>query len=137
MRSKGRERTRTAPPQLPDQYPFSGRYRSYMLFGATSIVYLLLALLALRVVWALGDGRAAFERVIAGFENPLYVAFHVFALVCVCFVGVRFYGLFPKAQPPRIGPLRPPRRIIHVMLYAIWIGTTALFAAILAGALPQ
>ncbi len=127
--------TRTAPPQMPDQYPLSGRYRAYTLFDATGIVYLLLGLLILKVVWDLGSGAGQWLELLEGFRNPIYVAFHAFSLLCVVFVGVRFFRLFPKAQPPRIGPLKPPPRpVILAMLYAAWIGATALFAAILAGA---
>jgi len=126
--------TRTAPPLRPPQLPFAGRYRAYTLFGWTGLLYLLLGFLALRVVWALGDGKQAFDAVIASFEHPLYIAFHVLALVGVVFVGVRFFRLFPKAQPPRIGPVKPPPpAVILTALYAVWIGVTVVFAAILAG----
>ena len=55
---------------------------------------------------------------------------------CWVFVGVRFFSLFPKAQPPRIGPAKPPPApVILTMLYALWIGFTVVFAAILAGGL--
>ena len=129
-------RTRTAPPQLPEQFPFAGRYRSYTLFSWTGVLYLLLAFLVLRVVWALGNGPEAFGAAIASFGSPLYIAFHLLALVGVCFVAVRFFGLFPKAQPPRIGPAKPPPApVLLAMLYGAWIGITAVLAAILAGGL--
>ena len=52
----------------------------------------------------------------------------------VVFVAVRFFRLFPKAQPAFIGPLKPPPRpLIHLGLYAAWLGVTALFVLILAG----
>ena len=127
-------RTRTAPPSAPPQFPFAGRYRSYVLFDSTGLVYFLLGFLALRAVWSLGSGEAAWRGVLEGFSHPLYVAFHAFALACVVFVGVRFFGLFPKAQPPSIGPLKPPPQpVILAMLYAAWIGVTVVFGAILAG----
>jgi fumarate reductase subunit C len=67
-------------------------------------------------------------------SNPLYIAFHALGLVSVLFVGVRFFRLFPKAQPPRIGPLKPPPGpVISVGLYGAWIGVTVLLSAILAG----
>jgi fumarate reductase subunit C len=129
-------RTRTAPPQQPDKFPFQGRYRAYTLFDWTGILYLLLGFLALRVVWALGDGPEAWDAALASFESPVYIAFHIVALVGVCFVGVRFFSLFPKAQPPKIGPLEPPPQgVILAMLYGAWIGATVLFSAILAGGL--
>jgi len=128
--------TRTARPMRPPQYPFTGRYRAYTLFDWTGLLYLLLGFLALRVVWGLGDGPAAFDAVITSFEHPLYIAFHVLALVGVVFVGVRFFRLFPKAQPPRVGPVKPPPGpVIVAALYAVWLGATVVFAAILAGGL--
>jgi fumarate reductase subunit C len=127
-------RTRTAPPLLPDQFPMQGRYRAYTLFDLTGAVYLALGFVVLRVVWALGSGPDAWSALQASFASPLWIAFHAFALLCVCFVGVRFFRLFPKSQPPRIGPAKPPPRpVILAMLYVVWIGVTVALAAILAG----
>ncbi len=127
-------RTRTAAPRMPNQFPFSGRYLAYVLFDATGLVYLLLGGLILRVVWALGDGRSSWESMITSFENPIYVAFHVLSLVCVVFVAVRFFRLFPKAQPPRIGPAKPPPQpVILGMLYVAWIAIAGGLAFVLAG----
>ena len=127
-------RTRTAPPRMPAQFPFRGRFLPYVLFDASGLIYLLLGLLALRVVWALGTGPSAFEAVLASFDHPLYVLFHLLSLAAVVFVGVRFFSLFPKAQPPKIGPVKPPPGpVILGMLYTAWIGITVLFVAVLAG----
>ena len=121
---------------MPPEYPMSGRYAAYTIFDATGFIYLLLGLLVLRAVWALGSGQAAWQGILAGYQNPIYVAFHAFALLCVVFVGARFFRLFPKAQPPRIGPVKPPPRpVILVMLYAVWFGITVILTAILAGGL--
>jgi len=136
MRPKRPGRTRTAPPARPPKFPFSGRYLAYTLFDWTGLVYLLLGFLALRVVWALGSGEAAWNAVLVDFENPLTIAFHVLALASVIFVGVRFFGFFPKAQPPRIGPFKPPPRpVILGGLYAAWVGITVLFSLVLSGAI--
>ena len=129
-------KTRTAPPQRPPQFPLGGRYLSYTLFGWTGLVYLLCGFLVIKAVWALGDGAAAWDAQLASYAHPLYIAFHVLALLSVVFVGVRFFSLFPKAQPPRIGPAKPPPApVILGGLYAVWIGATVLFGAILAGGL--
>jgi fumarate reductase subunit C len=134
MHSAHSRRTRTAPPVLPDQFPFQGRYLPYTLFDLTGAVYLALGLVVLRAVWALGSGPDAWESLRATYASPLWIAFHFLALVCVCFVAVRFFRLFPKSQPPRIGPAKPPPRpVIHAMLYAVWIGVTLVMAVILAG----
>jgi fumarate reductase subunit C len=129
--------TRTAPPQLPDDFWTRPRMLRYLLFDATGIVYLLLGFLALRAVWALRDGPAAWQALLEGFANPLYVAFHLLALVSVLFVGVRFFRLFPKAQPARIGPVKPPPRpLLHAMLYAAWAALTLALLLVLGGVWP-
>lgn len=126
--------TRTAPPQMPASWWSHPRIRNYLLFDATGIVYLLLGGVALRVVWALGEGPAVWDATIASLSHPAYVAFHVLGLLSVLFVGVRFFRFFPKAQPPRIGPLKPPPAgVIQGLLYLAWVGATLLFSAILAG----
>ena len=109
-------RTRTAAPKMPSDYPMGGRHAAYTLFDATGFVYMLLGLLILRAVWALGTGEAAWQGILSGYENPLYIAFHAFSLACVIFVGVRFFRLFPKAQPPQIGPLKPPPQAVIASL---------------------
>jgi fumarate reductase subunit C len=87
-------------------------------------------------VWALGSGPEAWQALRESFASPGWIAFHALALLSVCFVAVRFFRLFPKAQPPRIGPAKPPPgRVIHALLYAVWIGVTIVFAAILGGVL--
>ena len=129
-------RTRTAPPQRPDTWPGSPRTRLYLLFGATGLVYMLAGLVALRVVWALGEGPETWAKLVESLAHPLYIAFHVISLAAVLFVGVRFFRLFPKSQPARIGPLKPPPGpVLLAGLYVAWIGVTLLYSAILAGGL--
>ena len=129
-------RTRTAAPVRPHKFPFGGRYLAYTLFDATGLLYLLVGFVALRVVWALGSGPTAWQELLRQLGHPLYVAFHALCLVAVVFVAVRFFRLFPKSQPPRIGPAKPPPRpVIHAMLYAAWLGVAGVLALILAGGL--
>jgi fumarate reductase subunit C len=126
--------TRTAAPAMPAQFPMAGRYRSYTLFGATGVLYLLMALVALRVVWALGSGEAAWAELQRQLANPIYVAFHLLCLAAVIFVGVRFFGLFPKAQPAKIGPAKPPPPPIFLAgLYGAWVAVGGGLALVLAG----
>jgi len=134
MTPSGKERTRTAPPQMPPKFPLSGRYRSYVLFDATGFVYLLVSFVALRAIWALGNGEAAWSAMLEQLSNPWYIGFHALTFVSVCFVAVRFFSLFPKAQPPRIGPAKPPPAIVFTIgLYGAWIGITVVLSVILAG----
>ena len=66
--------------------------------------------------------------------NPLMIGLHVFFLASVIFVLVKFFSLFPKAQPARIGPLKPPPQpVLSAMLYGAWIGITVALSAVLAG----
>lgn len=126
--------TRTAPPQMPSTWWSAPRIRSYLLFDATGIVYLLAGFVALRLVWALGQGPEAYQAVLESYSHPLYIAFHALTLVSLVFVAVRFFRLFPKAQPRSMGPLKPPPGpVIQAGLYAAWIGVTLVLSAIIAG----
>ncbi len=129
--------TRTAPPTVADDFWSRPRMRTYLLFDATGIIYTLIGLLGLRVAWALRDGAASWDAMMQSFANPLYLLFHVVALISVLFVGVRFFRLFPKAQPARLGPAKPPPApVLHAMLYAAWLGVTVVLLAILGGIWP-
>jgi len=127
-------RTRTAPPQMPAQFPTSGRYLSYTLFGMTGILYLLCGFGALRAVWTLGESAEAWAAFQAEYATAPLVALHVLCFAAVIFVGVRFFALFPKAQPAKIGPAKPPPRpILHAGLYVAWIAVSGGLALIMAG----
>jgi fumarate reductase subunit C len=110
-------RTRTAPPQMPATWWSAPRIRTYLLFDATGIVYYLVAFLAIGLIQALGRGPEAWNAAMTRLQNPLYIAFHLLCLVSVVFVAVRFFRLFPKAQPKAIGPMKPPPApVIHATL---------------------
>lgn len=126
-------RTRTAPPQMPSSWWSSSRIRTYLLFDATGLIYFLIGFLALEIVWSLGNGQEAWDAVMAGFKNPIYIAFHALSLVSVIFVAVRFFRLFPKAQPRDTGLPMPPAAGIQAMLYVVWAGVTVVFVAVLGG----
>lgn len=127
-------RTRTAPPQRPASWDSSPRMRSYSLFGWTGLIYLLVGFVALRVVWALGEGPERWAAMQAQLANPVYIGFHVLCLLSVVFVAIRFFSLFPKAQPPKIGPAKPPPGpVILAGLYGAWIGVTVALALVLSG----
>ena len=130
--------TRTAPPHMPHQFPLRGRYLSYMAFGATSLFYLAMAGLVLRVAWALGSGPQAWAALQESFRHPVYVAFHAVALVVFVWAGWRFLiKLFPKAQPPRMGPLpRPPLSVLPPLFGALWVAATVAALVVLWGIFP-
>jgi fumarate reductase subunit C len=126
-------RTRTAPPQMPSSWWSSSRIRNYLLFDATGIIYFMVGFLALRMVWALGEGPESWNKVMEQLAHPLYIGFHVLALLSVIFVAVRFFSLFPKAQPRDTGLPMPPGAVIQGMLYVVWLAVTAAMSVILAG----
>jgi len=129
--------TRTAPARPPDQFPTQGRYRSYVAFGSCGIFLLLSGLLVLRAVWALGQGPAAWERLQHDFAHPAYLVYHVLALVGIVWFTLRFFRLFPKTQPPRIGPLRrPPDAFFRVALNGAFVVVTLGLVLVLWGVLP-
>ncbi len=119
---------------MPSTWWSAPRIRNYLLFDATGFVYLLIGGLVLKIVWSLGRGPEAWAAQQAALTSPAYIAFHALCLVSVVFVGVRFFSLFPKAQPPSIGPAKPPPApVIKAMLYLVWAGVTVGLSLILAG----
>lgn len=129
-------RTRTAPPQTPKTWWGSKRILTYLLFDATGFIYLLLGFGAIAWINALAGGKAAWDAHVAAMSTPGMIVLHAICFVSVIFVGVRFFRLFPKAQPPSIGPLKPPPGpVIQAMLYGVWFGITVVFGLILAGGL--
>jgi fumarate reductase subunit C len=137
MRPSRPAATRAAPPQLSDGFWTRPRMLRYLLFDATGVVYLLVGFVALRAAWALGDGPEAWRALLESFGHPAYLGFHVLALVSAGFVGVRFFALFPKAQPARVGPIAPPPRpVIRALLYAAWGAVTLGLLIVLGGIWP-
>ena len=130
--------TRTAPPVMPHKFPGRGRYRSYMLFGASSLFFLALSLLVLRAVWQLGAGPQAWQAQLDDYAHPLYIAFHALSVVVLVWCGWRFLiVLFPKSQPPRMGPFpRPPLVVFPPLFCAAWLGASVVTVAILWGIVP-
>ena len=126
-------RTRTAPPQMPSSWWSAPRIRTYLLFDATGIIYFLAGFIALRMIWALGEGPESWNAAMATLRSPLYIVFHAVALLSVIFVAVRFFRLFPKAQPRDTGLPMPPGGVIQAMLYGAWIVVTLGIGVVLAG----
>ena len=128
--------TRTAPPRMPDKFPGQGNYRGYVAFGLCGFVLYAVAFLMLRTVWALGSGERAWQRLLEGFGNPVYILFHVFCIIALTWFALRFFRLFPKTQPPNIGPFkRPPDAFFAAVLNGGFVAISALVIAVLSGAL--
>ena len=136
MKPHGTERTRTAPPRGPAGYPLGQpRYRAYILYAATSLLFLLQGFLVLRGAWALGSGPEAWAAYLDGLANPIYRAWHALVLVVTVWFGARtFFKLFTKTQPP-IFPL-PPLELIPPAIGAAWLAVTGVLVAVLGGLWP-
>ena len=126
--------TRTADPRPPDHFPGRGRYRAYIAFGSCGLFLMLSSLLVLRVVWDLSEGEAAWNALMESFANPIYRLYHVLALIGLVWFSVRFFRLFPKTQPPRLGPApRPPDAVFLVGLNGAFVLVNLLAILILRG----
>ena len=126
--------TRTAPPQMPESWWGAPRIRTYLLFGATGIVYFLAGTVVLKLAWALGTGPEAWDRALGDLSHPLYLVFHALTLVSLIFVGVRAFGtMMPKMQP-RNGPLPVlAAGTVKGLIFGAWAALTVLLGLILAG----
>ena len=128
--------TRTAAPRRPDGFPSQGNYRAYIAFACGGFFLMTVSLLVLRAVWSLGNGEAAWDRVQASFQNPLYVIFHALAFVWLTWFILRLFRLFPATQPKRLGRFRrPPDAVLVAGLVAAFVVVTIALVAILSGAL--
>jgi fumarate reductase subunit C len=137
MKPKAQPATRTADPRPPDQFPVRGRYLGYLAFGACGALIMLVAFGILRLLRALGEGEGAWNAALASYANPAYLVFHFLALFALTWFAMRFFRVFPKTQPPRIGPFpRPPDLFFKVALNGGFVVASLLVMAVLGGALP-
>lgn len=126
--------TRTAPPRMPSSWWGAARIRTYLLFGATGLVYFVAGTVFLRLTWDLGKGPEAWQTALMSLSHPLYLAFNALTLICVIFVGVRAFGsMMPKMQP-RNGPLPLlSDSLIKALIYGVWAAVTVVISLILTG----
>jgi len=136
MKPAGPPATRTADPQPPANFPSRGNYLSYVAFGATGMLMWLAAFQVLRALRALGAGEGAWNAMLASYQHPAYVIFHAFLLVGLTWFSLRFFAVFPKTQPPRMGPFpRPPDAFFKVALNGAFVVITLLISLVLGGAI--
>lgn len=130
--------TRTADPRPPDRYPARGRYLAYIAFGACGFFLMSLALLVLRAVWVLGSHDAgAWDALLTGFANPVYLVYHGVALIAMLWFALRIFSRVPATQPPRLGPLeRPPDRVLVAGLNGVFALVSLAAVLLLWGVLP-
>ena len=130
--------TRTAPPRMPDKFWSRGRYLPYVLFGACGAFLMAQSILVLQVVWTLGaHDPAAWEGLLRDYASPGYLVYHAVALVALVWFGLRLIRLFPKTQPPRLGPVaRPPLALLRAALYGGFAVVSAGLLVVLWGVVP-
>jgi fumarate reductase subunit C len=135
MRPKTLGPTRTADPRPPDGFPTSGNYPAYMLFGSCGAFLLLTSLIAIEFVWAINGGQAKYDAFMARIRDSAgYQAYFALALVGLIWFTVRFFGLFPKTQPFRMGPFkRPPDAVMLAGLLAAFVVLNLAVALTLGG----
>jgi fumarate reductase subunit C len=139
MKPHARGRTQTAAPMMAGNWwTASPRYRAYVAYAFSGVVFWLQALIFIRGLWALGTGEPAWNDFIEDLQNPVYVAFHAFSFAVLVWYGARtYFKLFVKTQPPMIGPMpRPPLAIFPPLLAAVWIGASAVLLVVLGGIWP-
>lgn len=138
MRPKRPGRTRTAEPRLPDQYWTRGRYLAYIAFGSCGFLIYAVAFGILYGVWVLGaHDPAAWQAHLARYARLPYLLFHAFALVALTWFGLRFFSLFPKTQPARIGPFpRPPDLFFTLVLNGAFVVASLLVMFVVGGVVP-
>jgi fumarate reductase subunit C len=128
--------TRTADPRPPDHFPTRGNYLGYVAFGATGVLMWLGAFGVLRALRALGAGEEAWNAMQADLQHPLYIVFHAFLFVGLTWFALRFFRVFPKTQPPKMGPFpRPSDAFFAVALNGAFVVVTLAIALILGGAI--
>ncbi len=136
MRPSKPGKTRTADPRPPDQFPSEGNYMPYVVFGSCGIFLLLSSLIFLRVAAALGEGPEAWAALLESFKSPFYIGYHILALVALVWFTLRFFRLFPKTQPPSLGPApRPPDAFFLYALNGAFAVVTAGLSLLLWGAI--
>jgi fumarate reductase subunit C len=130
--------TRTAAAEMPAKFPTGGRYLSYIAFGATAFFYLIVSLGVLRMVNSLAAGPEAWAAMQTAMQNPIYLVFHVITVLVLVWAAWRFLiKLSAKAQPKKIGPLRPPpAQAIPPLMGVLWLGASALVIVVLWGVFP-
>ncbi len=136
MRPRTPGATRTADPRPPDAFPLGGNYGPYLLFGSCGAFLLLTSLILVEFVLALGGGQAKYDAFMTRIHGGAYQAYFWIALIGLIWFTVRFFGLFPKTQPFRFGPLkRPPDAVMLTGLLGAFAVLNIVVAVILGGVL--
>jgi len=129
--------TRTAPPRPPDNFPSRGNYLSYIAFGACGFFLVTGAVFILEVVWAVGSSSAAWTALQSALRHPIAIVFNLVSFIAMFWFALRLFRVFPKTQPPKIGPApRPPDVVFAVALNGAFVVVTLFLVLVLGGMFP-
>ncbi len=123
--------TRTADPQPPQKFPLRGNYRGYILFGLGASLMLPVSFDLLLVLWSLHAGPDAFDMVMERFRSLPLRIFNALAFLWLVWVALRFFRLFPKTQPFRMGPFKRPPDVVMVAGLCLLFGLVNALAFLL------
>ena len=104
-------RTPTAPARRPDGFPMGYRaYRSYLLFGASSISMLIGCVMLLLGLRALGRGEEAWQSYLAALASPGALLLTGLVLAHTLYFAIRFGWMARKIAAGKVNgiPLAPP-----------------------------
>jgi fumarate reductase subunit C len=102
-----------------------GRYTTYMVRELTCVFIGAYTAVVVVGLMRLSQGRAAYEVFLDALHSPLWIAFHLLALVFALFHTVTWFGVAPKAMPLQIGEKKVPGAAIIMAHYAGWIVVSA------------
>jgi fumarate reductase subunit C len=102
-----------------------GRYTTYMVRELTCVFIGAYTAVVVVGLMRLSQGRAAYEAFLDALHSPLWIAFHLLALVFALFHTVTWFGVAPKAMPLQIGEKKVPGAAIIMAHYAGWIVVSA------------
>ncbi len=109
------------------------RYRAYMARELTSLFIAAYTAVLLIGVVRLAEGPVAYGAFLEALRSPPAIAFHLLALAGALLHTTTWFGLAPKALPPRVGGAAVPARAVVAAHYAGWIVISAAIL-LLAGA---
>lgn len=98
-----------------------GRYRTYMIRELTCIFIGAYSIVIVVGLMRLSQGRAEYDAFLDALHRPLWITFHLLAILFALFHTVTWFGVAPKAMPLQIGEIRVPGAAIIMAHYAGWI----------------
>lgn len=104
---------------------------SYFLFilrELSSVFVAWTVILLLMVVAALGDGREAYQQLLARLSAPGFLVLNLVALGFLVLHAVTWFILAPQAMAVRAGGRRVPGQVIAGAHFAAWAAVSALVA---------